>query len=212
MRGLGDKERCLQEAYALAAIANQCPYIVKFYTAWLESGRLYTQLELCPHGTLSGYLKDQRGKAEQEAAASPGGTVGAMSAMGAATAGEAERGAGNRATFGRSSSIILMEEPSAPNMRTYGRSLSVTMMDDIPTPGSEQGSECYTGGSAGGRWGGSASRSERSDSIDGGGGRRGSAMSVLGGGGGGGGLSSRFDTVAEEDEDGARRQSAALND
>jgi hypothetical protein len=133
VRGLGDKERCLQEAYALAAIANQCPYIVKFYTAWLESGRLNTQLELCPHGTLSGYLKDQRGKAEQEAAASPGGTMGVMSAMGGGDGGGGRGGGGggNRATFGRSSSIILMEEPSAPNMRTYGRSSSVTMMDDI---------------------------------------------------------------------------------
>ena len=50
-RGKSDRERMLQEVYALAALSDQSSagamHIVRYHQAWMEGNRLYIQTELC---------------------------------------------------------------------------------------------------------------------------------------------------------------------
>lgn len=50
-RGISDRDRMLQEVYALAALSDQTSpeamHIVRYHQAWMEGNRLYIQTELC---------------------------------------------------------------------------------------------------------------------------------------------------------------------
>ena len=50
-RGKSDRDRMLQEVYALAALSDQTSagamHIVRYHQAWMEGNRLYIQTELC---------------------------------------------------------------------------------------------------------------------------------------------------------------------
>ena len=50
-RGLSDRNRMLQEVYALSALSDQAcvssMHIVRYHQAWMEGNRLYIQTELC---------------------------------------------------------------------------------------------------------------------------------------------------------------------
>jgi len=48
-RGKADRERVLKEVFALSAICNEedNPHIVRYFSAFIEDGRLYIQTELC---------------------------------------------------------------------------------------------------------------------------------------------------------------------
>ncbi|KAL7467703.1 hypothetical protein ACHAXS_011452 [Conticribra weissflogii] len=50
-RGISDRDRMLQEVYALAALSDntttEAMHIVRYHQAWMEGNRLYIQTELC---------------------------------------------------------------------------------------------------------------------------------------------------------------------
>jgi serine/threonine protein kinase len=50
-RGSSDRDRMLQEVFALASLSDQTTaaamHIVRYYQAWIEEKRLYIQTELC---------------------------------------------------------------------------------------------------------------------------------------------------------------------
>ena len=54
-RGSSDRDRMLQEVYALSALSDKAcmnaMHIVRYHQAWMEGNRLYIQMELC-HSTL----------------------------------------------------------------------------------------------------------------------------------------------------------------
>mmetsp|Transcript_115064 Transcript_115064/g.229123 ORF Transcript_115064/g.229123 Transcript_115064/m.229123 type:complete len:531 (-) Transcript_115064:34-1626(-) len=54
-RGAQRRQAMLHEALALASVAidSSCPYIVRYFSSWIEEGRLFIQTELC-----EGSLKD----------------------------------------------------------------------------------------------------------------------------------------------------------
>lgn len=60
-RGKNDRDRMLQEVYALAALSDQtcagAMHIVRYHQAWMEGYRLYIQTELC-QSTLLDEMKD----------------------------------------------------------------------------------------------------------------------------------------------------------
>lgn len=54
------KAKSLREVFAMAALEKKgcCPHLVRYYDAWIEdSKRLYIQLEMARHGSLSSQLK-----------------------------------------------------------------------------------------------------------------------------------------------------------
>ncbi|KAL3796377.1 hypothetical protein ACHAW5_001253 [Stephanodiscus triporus] len=68
-RGTSDRDRMLQEVYALSALSDKAcvssMHIVRYHQAWMEGNRLYIQTELCD-GTLLGQMRgagiDERGR------------------------------------------------------------------------------------------------------------------------------------------------------
>lgn len=58
-RGESDRDRMLQEVYALAALSGETTaaamHIVRYHHAWIEGNRLYIQTELCD-GSLEGEI------------------------------------------------------------------------------------------------------------------------------------------------------------
>jgi len=62
-RGAADRDRMLQEVYALAALSDKgsclgALYVVRYHQAWMEGRRLYIQTELCER-TLSDEMRRQ---------------------------------------------------------------------------------------------------------------------------------------------------------
>jgi hypothetical protein len=59
-RGKSDRDRMLQEVYALAALSDETTaaamHIVRYHQAWMEGNRLYIQTELCD-GSLEGEME-----------------------------------------------------------------------------------------------------------------------------------------------------------
>jgi len=55
-RGAQQRQATLHEALALASVAidSSCPYIVRYFSSWIEEGRLFIQTEFC-----EGSLKDR---------------------------------------------------------------------------------------------------------------------------------------------------------
>ena len=51
-RGETDRQRRLQEVYALSACAGMCRYIVKYYDSWTEGNTLFVKMEYCDGGSV----------------------------------------------------------------------------------------------------------------------------------------------------------------
>ena len=51
-RGETDRQRRLQEVYALSACAGMCPYIVRYYDSWTEGNTLFVKMEYCSGGSV----------------------------------------------------------------------------------------------------------------------------------------------------------------
>ncbi|KNH01723.1 protein kinase [Perkinsela sp. CCAP 1560/4] len=55
-RGETDRQRSLQEVYALSACSGTCPYIVRYYESWTEGNTLFIKMEYCEGGSVRSAL------------------------------------------------------------------------------------------------------------------------------------------------------------
>lgn len=57
IKGQKDEEYVLREVHALATLADN-PFIVRYYSSWIEDDRLFVQMELCEQGNIYTYLSN----------------------------------------------------------------------------------------------------------------------------------------------------------